>query len=370
MQIALDLAAKGQGGAEPNPMVGCVLVKDHRIIGQGFHERYGEAHAEVIALRSLPAESQAMDATAYVTLEPCSHHGKTPPCCETLIAAGIDRVVIAMADPFPQVDGRGIVRLREAGIKVDVGVLAEQAIQLNAPYLKRLRTKKPWVIAKWAMTMDGRLATSTGDSKWITSETARVEVHRLRSRVDGIAVGMGTVVTDDPTLTARGISPLLRSAQRIVYATHRLPSLSSNLVQTMDQASLVLVVPKTFALKNSEHSQHLHQLEHQGASVLRTSDANPAAMIDESLEQLAQRGMTNLLVEGGSELLASFLAANQIDEAHVFLGAKLFGGRSAMGPIAGEGVHKVADAPLFTVASVDAFDQDVRVIYHKKQCPA
>ncbi len=204
-------------------MVGCVIVRDGTVVGQGYHRQFGGPHAEIEALNSLAAASDAKGATAYVTLEPCCHHGKTPPCSEALISAGLTHVVVAMADPFAKVDGGGLRQLRDAGIETTVGVLSEKAEFLNAPYLKKVLTGKPWVIAKWAMTMDGRIATVSGQSQWITGQASRAEVHRLRGRTDAIAVGMGTVEADDPMLTARPPGP--RIATRIVFCRHRLPSI-------------------------------------------------------------------------------------------------------------------------------------------------
>src|SRR5262249_11759950 len=206
MTRALELAARGRGAVEPNPLVGAVVVRDGTIVGEGWHEKFGQAHAEVNALNR--AGEKARGATLYVTLEPCCHFGKTPPCTEAVIRSGVRRVVVAMLDPFPQVAGQGASRLREAGIAVEVGVGEAgdfAARRLNAPYLKRLRTGRPWVHAKWAMTLDGKIATRTGQSKWITGEAARARVHELRGRMDAIIVGRGTLVADDPLLTARPV---------------------------------------------------------------------------------------------------------------------------------------------------------------------
>ncbi len=201
MRLAIELAKQGRGWVEPNPMVGCIAVADGKIIAQGFHRRYGGPHAEVDALEKLgPAELR--NATVYVTLEPCSHFGKTPPCAPFVAERKPKRVVIAMRDPFPAVAGRGIALLKESGIEVDVGVLREESEQLNAPYLKLLHQQRPWVTAKWAMTMDGSIATKSGDSKWISSSQSRENVHRTRARMDAMITGIGTVLADDPMLTA------------------------------------------------------------------------------------------------------------------------------------------------------------------------
>ena len=236
MARALELAARGEGSVEPNPMVGCVIVRDGETIGEGFHRRFGGPHAEVEALAV--AGPRARGATAYVTLEPCCHHGKTPPCTGALIAAGISRVVVAQRDPFAKVAGQGIAELAAAGIAVDVGVGADEALRLNAPYLKLLQTARPWIIAKWAMTLDGKLATHAGDSRWISSEASRAIVHRLRGRVDAVMVGRGTAQADDPQLTARPPGP--RQAARIVVDTTATHSLQSLLVKTAREVPVIV----------------------------------------------------------------------------------------------------------------------------------
>lgn len=205
MRRALELAARGQGAVEPNPMVGCVIARGAEIIGEGFHRRFGQAHGEVEALQM--AGDRAAGATLYVTLEPCCHHGKTPPCTKAVLAAGVARVVVAAGDPFPEVHGGGMAELRAAGLDVELGVLEDEARRLNAPYLKLIETGRPWIIAKWAMTLDGKIATATGDSRWISNAQSRETVHRLRGRMDAILAGRGTTAKDDPLLTARPPGP-------------------------------------------------------------------------------------------------------------------------------------------------------------------
>jgi diaminohydroxyphosphoribosylaminopyrimidine deaminase/5-amino-6-(5-phosphoribosylamino)uracil reductase len=359
MRIALESARRGQGWVEPNPMVGCVIVRDNVVIGQGFHRQFGGPHAEIEALDSLGSAGDANGATAYVSLEPCCHHGKTPPCANALIRAGIGRVVVAMVDPFAEVDGGGLRQLNDAGIETTVGVLGEQAENLNAPYLKKVRTGKPWVIAKWAMTVDGRIATAGGESQWITGEASRAEVHQLRGRVDAIAVGMGTVEADDPMLTARLIEPPPRVATRVVFCRHRVPAIASKLVQSASEIPTILIAgPK-------HDGDNLGELESRGVVVIDTDSDDPIEMVSATLSELGKREMTNVMLEGGGELLASFLTAGQIDECHVYIGAKAFGGMNAKGPIAGSGVQKVADAWSLELVSVDQFEHDVRVVYRK-----
>lgn len=357
MRLAMELAQRGRGSVEPNPMVGCVIVRDGTVVGQGYHREFGGPHAEVDALNSLDATSDAKDATAYVTLEPCCHHGQTPPCSDALISAGLARVVVAMADPFAKVDGGGLRQLRDAGIETTVGVLGGDAKFLNAPYLKKLRTGKPWVIAKWAMTIDGRIATVSGESQWITGQAARADVHRLRGRMDAIAVGMGTVEADDPMLTARPPGP--RIATRVVFCRHRLPSVDSRLIQTANEFPLLLIVGQQV------DATDLRSLESHGAVTINSNTDDPPKMIETALDALGSQAMTNLMLEGGGELLASFSAANQIDECHVHIGAKAFGGIQAPGPIGGPGLERINDAWSFNLVSVDQFDNDLRAVYRK-----
>lgn len=366
MSLALELAEKGQGDVEPNPMVGCVLVKEGQLIGQGYHQRFGGPHAEVEALRSA-TDCDTRGATAYVTLEPCSHFGKTPPCCDALIEAEMGRVVIAMSDPFAAVDGEGIRRLRASGIDVVVGPLRDRAETLNAPYLKRTRERRPWVIAKWAMTADGRIATREGESQWISGEASRRRVHQLRARVDAILVGMGTVDADDPLLTARPVddtghpvSPK-RVATRVVACRNRVPKISHQLVRTANET------PTELYVRPATPKNELQKLQAAGVRVHHCDSQDDNAFIDEMLAQLSAEGVTNLMIEGGPLLLGSFLSESPrrcwIDEVHVYVGAKLFGGSSAVGPVGGLGFGELASAPHLELQCVDCFEQDVRLVY-------
>jgi diaminohydroxyphosphoribosylaminopyrimidine deaminase/5-amino-6-(5-phosphoribosylamino)uracil reductase len=359
MEQAIQLARRGQGWVEPNPMVGCLLVADGECIGQGFHGRFGGPHAEVVAIESATCQERLAGATAYVTLEPCCHHGKTPPCTEALIRANVGRVVISVTDPYPKVAGQGIEQLRSHGIQVDVGLFRQRVEdEILAPYLKRIRTGKPWVIAKWGMTIDGRIATVTRDSKWITSETARSEVHTLRGRMDAVAIGVQTALSDDPLLTARPVG--VRTPTRVVYCRHRLPTLESKLFATIDEAPVLLVVSSDISC------QVLRPLQDAGVLVLQLSRDGSASIVDTSLIDFGQRGWTNILVEGGSELLASFLAADAIDEVHAYIGAKLLGGSQSLGPIGGTNPEKIAQASEMRLIDVTRFEQDVCLQYRRK----
>lgn len=363
MRRAIELAQRGQGSVEPNPMVGCVLVRDHQVIGEGFHQSFGGPHAEVEALHSL-GDRDANGATAYVSLEPCCHHGKTPPCTDALIKAGIARVVVAMSDPFPMVDGGGLKQLRHAGIEVTQGVLEAEALTLAEPYLKRVRTGKPWVIAKWAMTLDGRIATVTGESQWISGESSRSDAHLLRSRVDAIAVGMGTVEADNPSLNARFENPeqiAPRIASRVVFCRNRLPKETSRLVTSADQIPLLLVVHPT---TDPDGVQKLLSL---GAEAITVQSEDKIKMVDQALTKFGQRSMTNLMIEGGGELLASFFEADQIDECHVYVAGVVVGGTKASGPIGGSGIGPIDQAPRFCLQSIRQFESDVKLVYRRSR---
>ncbi|MCE9607976.1 MAG: bifunctional diaminohydroxyphosphoribosylaminopyrimidine deaminase/5-amino-6-(5-phosphoribosylamino)uracil reductase RibD [Planctomycetia bacterium] len=334
MARALELAALGRGGAEPNPLVGCVIAQGAEIIGEGYHRRFGGPHAEVAALAVVG--ERARGATAYVTLEPCCHFGKTPPCTKALLAAGVRRVVVAMRDPFPKVDGGGIEELRAAGVEVEVGLLEEEARRLNSPYLKLLSTGRPWVIAKWAMTLDGKIATRTGDSRWISSEESRAIVHELRGRVDAVIVGAGTARADDPQLTAR--PPGLRTALRIVVDDLASLDLDSRLATTARE------VPVVVAAAANASPIYATQLRDLGCEVLLLEGADRKDRLANLLDELGRRRLTNVLVEGGASLLGVFFDAGQVDEAAVFIAPKIVGGREAHGPVAGTGASRMIDA--------------------------
>src|SRR6476660_489346 len=320
MLRAVSLARRGEGFVEPNPMVGCVIVKDGEIVGEGWHQQFGGPHAEVHALAA--AGERAKGATMYVTLEPCCHQGKTPPCCDAVIAAGLKRIVVAMRDPFPQVAGGGLKRLAAAGIDVELGLHEAEAQALNAPYLKLLATSQPWIIAKWAMTLDGKIATRAGYSKWITGEAARQVGHQLRGRVDAIIVGRKTAQLDDPLLTARpegGAPP--RVATRIVLdSMASLPNFSQ-VVRTAPK------YPTLIATGPDAPEQELRRLAAAGCEVLPFAPPSRYERLVQLLDELGRRRMTNVLFEGGASLLGSLFDARLIDEAHVFIAPKLFGGQ-------------------------------------------
>ncbi|MEZ6111142.1 MAG: bifunctional diaminohydroxyphosphoribosylaminopyrimidine deaminase/5-amino-6-(5-phosphoribosylamino)uracil reductase RibD [Pirellulaceae bacterium] len=349
MRTALELAARGQGLVEPNPMVGCVLVQDGQIVGQGWHRRFGGPHAEVEALRD--AGANAAGATMYVTLEPCCHHGKTPPCTDAVIDAGVRRVVVAMTDPFPQVAGGGLERLKQANIEIHTGVLESEAQRLNDPYLCLLKYHRPWVIAKWAMTLDGKIATWSQDSKWISNERSRAVVHQLRGRVDAIIVGRGTVEADDPQLTARPPGP--RVATRVVCDRQASLPIGSNLVRSARETPVMLWTGP------SALPSRCQSLSDAGCEVARASSDEHVAGLRELLAELGSRRMTNVLVEGGAKLLGTFLEADLIDEVHVFVAPKLIGGGQSA--TTGRGVEFIADATRLDHVRSTNLDGDLHI---------
>ncbi len=352
MSRALELAARGQGSVEPNPMVGAVVLDaEGQLVGEGWHQKFGGPHAEVHALEM--AGERARGGTLYATLEPCCHVGKTPPCTDAVVKAGVRRVVVAMADPFPKVAGGGLAILREAGIEVEVGVSEAAARRLNAPYLKLLRTGRPWVIAKWAMTLDGKIATSTGDSKWISGAESRWRVHELRGRVDAIIVGRGTVIADDPLLTARPPGP--RVAARIVLLTRtwELPD-EARLKSTAREAPVLLAIPYA-------HTLNVLKWVREGAELLELPSSDSGLSIPALLSELGKRGMTNVLVEGGSGVLGSFFDVGAIDEAWAFIAPKLVGG-TGPSPIGGRGLDRLANAVTSTDVRIETVGSDTLVV--------
>jgi diaminohydroxyphosphoribosylaminopyrimidine deaminase/5-amino-6-(5-phosphoribosylamino)uracil reductase len=340
---------------EPNPAVGAVIVDDQlRLVGEGWHERFGEPHAEVGALAE--GGERARGATLFVTLEPCCHFGKTPPCVAAIIAAGIKKVVIGMQDPFPQVAGKGVAQLREANIDVEVGLLGPEVRLLTAPFCKLVETGRPYVHAKWAMTLDGRIASHSGASKWISNAASRAVAHQLRGRMDAIVVGIGTVLADDPLLTARPPGP--RIATRIVFDSRARLPLESQLVRTVDAAPLLVVVGP------GAPPDKIAGLRGKGAEVLECGPASSAAGTGPPdpvviLAELGRRRTTNVLVEGGSAILGAFFDGQLIDEAHVFVAPKLLGGSHAKPPLSGTGRPAPLELPDLEDPAIEILDGDV-----------
>lgn len=354
---AIELAERGVGGASPNPVVGAVIVKDERIVGEGWHDEYGAAHAEVNAIAAA-GDADLRGATLYVSLEPCCHQGQQPPCTDAIVAAGIGRVVVASDDPTEKASGRGLGILRDEGIQVDVagGELAARARQQNQAFRKHARTGRPWVLFKAAMSLDGKVATKTGDSKWISSEDSRLLAHRWRAACDAVVVGIGTALADDPQLTAR--TPEVRhQPRRVVFdATGRLP-LDSKLVTVASEVPLVVVVSRAAPRANTD------ALEMAGAQVIVATGENEPARVRSALDQLGALDppVTSVLLEGGPHLAGAFLDAGEIDEVRLFLAPLLLGGRSARDPLEGEGVDAISDALRALTLDCDKVAGDVLI---------
>ncbi|OWK43132.1 Diaminohydroxyphosphoribosylaminopyrimidine deaminase [Fimbriiglobus ruber] len=351
MKHAVALAAKGRGAVEPNPMVGAVvLAADGSLVGEGWHQQFGGPHAEVHAFAA--AGERARGGTLYVTLEPCCHHGKTPPCSDAVLRAGVRRVVAAMADPFPKVAGGGLAILRAAGLEVTVGTCEAEARRLNAPYLKLLQTGLPWVIAKWAMSLDGKIATRTGDSRWISGEESRRRVHELRGRVDAIMVGSGTVFADDPQLTARPPGPR-RAARVVVTASGFLPKECHLRATARDIPVLIATGPG--------NASKLAGWADDGAEILEFPAQNAGLSAAAVLTELGRRKMTNVLAEGGAGVFGTLFDEALVDEAWVFVAPKVIGGAAAPSPVAGMGEVKIAHALSAADATVETIGADVLI---------
>jgi len=353
MQRALDLAARGRGFVEPNPLVGAVVIDAaNEVVGEGWHRKFGGPHAEVNALDA--AGDAAMDGTLLCTLEPCSHYGKTPPCVDRVISAGVKRVVAAMLDPFPEVAGRGVAKLKAAGIDVEVGVMEDEARALNAPYLTLLEKKRPYVRAKWAMTADGRTAAVDGSSKWITGELARAHAHRVRGMMDAIIVGSGTILADDPMLDARG--DVRRKATRVIVDSRARTPTTSKVVATASAWPTLIVVGDNVSAEATA------PFEQGRCEVLRLPTSGDGRISLGALaEEMGRRRWTNVLVEGGAELLGGFLTEGLIDGVDLYIAPKVVGGRDAQGAVGGVGLPNIASALPLVAGEVERFGEDFYV---------
>ncbi len=351
MRAALALARRGLGSVWPNPAVGCVLVKDGRVLGRGWTQPGGRPHGETEALERAGAAAQG--ATAYVSLEPCCHWGRTPPCTEALIAAGVTRVVVPIEDPDPRVSGQGIARLRQAGIAVETGLAAEAAAEVNAGFFQRLRQGRPLVTLKLASTLDGQIATTTGESRWITGELARERAHLLRASHDAVMIGSNTVITDDPLLTCRLPGLEHRSPVRIVLDSRLAVPLTARVVAEARQ------VPTWFITLRHGDAARRQVLLDCGVELIEVP-ATPAHMVDmgAAFQELGRRGLTRVLVEGGSTLAAVLLRAGLVDRLAWFHAPALIGG-DGIPAVAGFGLEHLAEAPRFERLSLEAVGEDV-----------
>lgn len=331
MQQALALARQGEGYTSPNPMVGAVLVKNGEVVGRGYHEAVGKPHAEVNAVAD--AGPLAYGATLYVTLEPCNHTGRTPPCTEKILTAGIRRVVVAMRDPNPDVPGKGIEWLKSKGLDVTVGVCEPEAQRLNEAFVKYIQTKRPFVILKCAATLDGRIATRTGDSKWVTGPVAREHVHHLRHAVDAIMVGIDTVKKDDPSLTTRLEGKDGRDPVRVILDTHLSISPQARVLQLQSKAGTLLIAGNSAAAETAKRQA----LEAQGAKIVGAPLKDGRIDLERLMTRLGQIGLTSLLIEGGGKVLSSALAAGIADKIIFFYAPKILGGDDGVPICRGQG---------------------------------
>ncbi|MBV9605221.1 MAG: bifunctional diaminohydroxyphosphoribosylaminopyrimidine deaminase/5-amino-6-(5-phosphoribosylamino)uracil reductase RibD [Solirubrobacterales bacterium] len=352
---AIELAEGGRGRVSPNPLVGAVIGRHDEVLGEGFHQAVGGPHAEVEAIQAAAGRDLG-GATLYVSLEPCCHTGRTPPCTEAIRAAGIGRVVVASDDPSEHASGRGLGILRDEGVEVVVadGELATRARLLNQPFRKHARTGRPWVLFKSAMTLDGKVATRGGDSKWISGEESRRLAHHWRAQCDAVAVGIGTALADDPRLTAR-IDGVIRQPRRVVFdSLARLP-LGSQLVRDARKVPLTVVVSRA-APRTATDALATH-----GADVVVATGENETARVRSALDQLGADGIGSMLLEGGPHLAGAFLDAGEVDEMRLFLAPMVLGGRTARDPLEGEGVEAIADAARALTLDCERVGDDLLV---------
>jgi diaminohydroxyphosphoribosylaminopyrimidine deaminase / 5-amino-6-(5-phosphoribosylamino)uracil reductase len=357
---AIELADGGRGRTTPNPLVGAVVVKDGAVIGEGFHTAFGAAHAEVEALAACTADPAG--ATLYVSLEPCCHQGQTPPCTDAILEARIARVVIGSDDPTEKAAGRGLGILRDEGVEVVVagGELAARARLLNQPFRKHARTGRPFVLFKSAMTLDGKVATRTGDSKWISGEASRRVAHQWRAECDAVAVGIGTALADDPLLTAR-VERVHRQPRRIVFDSEARLPLDSQLVRGAAEIPLTVVISRAAPRLAAD------ALEVAGADVIVATGENEPARVRNALSQIGGTGITSILLEGGPHLAGAFLDAGEIDEIRLFVAPVVLGGSHARDPLEGEGVERIAEAIRALTLECDRVADDVLISARMKE---
>lgn len=350
MRLAISLAAKGEGRVSPNPLVGAVLVKDGRIIGEGYHEQYGGLHAERNAFAHCMEDAEG--ATLYVTLEPCCHYGKTPPCTEAIIEHKIKKVVVGIMDPNPLVAGKGLKILNDAGIETEVGILENKCRKQNEIFLHYIKHKIPFVTMKYAMTMDGKIATAAGESKWITGEEARANVQQTRNRHMGIMVGVGTVLADNPQLTCRiegGRNPV-----RIICDTHLRTPLTANVVETAKEARTILA---TCCDDENKQQKYLDA----GCEIVKTTEEAGHVNLKELMQVLGQKGIDSILLEGGSEMNFAALKAGIVTKVQAYVAPKLFGGQGAKTPVGGEGFLQIPDSVKLTNVKTTCIGEDILI---------
>lgn len=353
MKRALELARGGWGKTNPNPLVGAVIVRNGEIIAEGYHEVLGCAHAEIAAFNN--AKQDVKGGTLYVNLEPCSHYGRTPPCAKAIIEAGIKKVVIAMEDPNPKVSGRGIEMLRNAGIEVITGVLEQEARKLNEIFIKYITEKRPFVIMKIAMTLDGKIATFQGDSRWVSGEASRKYVHIVRDRVAAIMAGINTVLADNPSLTARLDSGSGRDPVRVIVdSTGEIP-LESKVINIESQAEAILATTSLI------HPEKEKQLLEKGVRIIKADGHGGHVNLEKLMDELYQLEIDSVLLEGGGGLNASALKHGIVDKVMFFIAPKIIGGKDARTPVEGPGIPLMKDALKLEDINVFRFDEDVLI---------
>jgi diaminohydroxyphosphoribosylaminopyrimidine deaminase / 5-amino-6-(5-phosphoribosylamino)uracil reductase len=360
LRRAIELAATARGHTSPNPLVGAVVVKSGKTIGEGFHAAAGEPHAERVALEA--CDEDPTGATLYVSLEPCCHEGRTPPCTEAILEAGISRVVIASDDPTPKAAGRGLGILRDEGVEVEQldGDLSADARLLNQPFRKHALVDRPYVVLKSAMTLDGKVATRTGDSQWISGEASRTRAHRWRAEADAVAVGIHTATADDPLLTAR-VEAVGEQPRRVVFDSEASLPLDSQLVTSAGESPVIVVCSRAAKRTDTE------SLEMAGVEVIVASGENESARVVTALNELGTRDVQSVLLEGGPHLAGVFLEAGEIDEVRMFIAPILAGGQDAKPALGGQGVEAIADAARAISTEVERIEDDVLITARLKE---
>lgn len=360
MRRALELARKGEGHTSPNPMVGCVVVKDGRIISEGYHEKYGEFHAERNALTRCTEDTAGAD--LYVTLEPCCHQGKTPPCTDIIIEKKIARVFVGSMDSNPLVAGKGVQILRDHGIYVETGILDAECRKLNEVFYHYIATKTPFVVMKYAMTLDGKIACATGDSKWVTGEIARTQVHQMRGRYRGIMVGIGTVLADDPMLNCRvegGVDPV-----RIICDSNLHIPTESQIVKTASDIETIVACSQE-ALESERKQEKIRRLKEAGIQIIGTEGAHGVNLV-ELMKKLGGQNIDSILLEGGGTLNASALEDGIVNKVYAYIAGKLIGGMDARSPVEGMGIDRMADAITLQNVEIEKLGDDFCIVGYVK----
>lgn len=359
MSRAIELAKNGIGWVNPNPMVGAVIVKDNKIISEGYHHKFGEIHAEVDAINN--ANEDVVGSTIYVTLEPCCHHGKRPPCTDAIIKSGIKKVVIGSRDPNPLVSGKGVKILRDAGIEVIEDFLREKCDELNEVFFYHINNKRPYVVMKYGMTLDGKIATKTGESKWITSEESRLNVHKNRHKYMSIMVGINTVINDDPMLDCRIEG--MKNPIRIICDTNLRIPIESKIVKTSKEVRTIIVT-------KTVDDEKVKVLEEKGCIILRQernkTDTEYSIDLNLLMDKLYELGIDSVYLEGGANINWSALESGIVNEIHTYISPKLFGGKDSLSAIGGLGVEKIMDCKRVNFKDMRKLDEDILIVSEVK----